>query len=85
MYKEIKEPSLAASIGAMVGLGALGILFIVGIFGAVIAFNGWITMLLWNWVAVDIFNRTPITFYQGVGISLLLWFVGSFFKRSSKE
>lgn len=49
----------------------------------VIAFQAWILMLLWNWVVVAMFGAPPMTYWIGVGFSLLLALIGSFFKSAS--
>lgn len=48
------------------------------------AFGAWIFMLLWNWALVGLFPTAPmLDFYRAWALSLLLYFVGGFF-RSSK-
>lgn len=60
----------------------IGIPVIIGIS----ALSGWILMLLWNWALVGIFPTVPVLdFYKAWGLSLLLSFVGGFFRSSSSK
>ena len=45
--------------------------------------EGWILMLLVNWVCSLFSIAFSLTFWQGFGICGLLTFVGSFFKSSN--
>lgn len=46
--------------------------FCFAILGAgIIAFFGWITMILWNWIMPEVFGLTRITYWQAWGILLL--------------
>lgn len=48
------------------------------------ALSAYILMLLWNWALVGLFPTVPmLDFYRAWALSLLLSFVGGFF-RSSK-
>lgn len=49
---------------------------------AIMCFEGWILMLLWNWLLVSLFGISTIGFWQGVGLILLLNLIGSFFKTT---
>ena len=49
---------------------------------AIICFEGWILMLLWNWLLVSLFGISTIGFWQGVGLILLLNLIGGFFKTT---
>lgn len=61
-------------------LVVLGIPIIVGFS----ALSGWLLMLLWNWALVGLFPAVPVLdFYRAWGLTLLLSFVGGFF-RSTK-
>jgi len=42
--------------------------------------SGWIFMLLWNWVLVDLFSAPIISFWQSLGIIILLSFISGMFK-----
>lgn len=47
------------------------------------AFAAYVFMLLWNWALVGIFPAVPVLeFYKAWGITILLSFIGSFFKGS---
>jgi hypothetical protein len=54
-----------AKIAAMVTLG------VIGIAGLAILF-GFIIMWLWNWLMPEIFGLTTLTYWQAVGIFILL-------------
>lgn len=49
---------------------------------AIMCFEGWILMLLWNWLLVSLFGISTIGFWQGVGLILLLNLIGGFFKTT---
>ncbi len=55
-------------IGALVGI----------ILGNLI--TGWFFMLLWNWLAVSLFNLPMISYLQGLGIAIVVFMISSFFK-----
>lgn len=69
-------------------LGTLALIIIVAlalaiVFGA-FCFEGWIFMLLWNWLAVELFGATALGYWVCVGIVFALSFVGRLvFGRSS--
>ena len=47
-------------------------------------FEGWVFMLLWNWLAVELFGATALGYWVCVGIVFALNFVGRLvFGRSS--
>jgi hypothetical protein len=54
----------------------LGLLFLAF---AIMCFEGWILMLLWNWLLVSLFGISTIGFWQSVGLIFLLNFIGGFF------
>ena len=50
----------------------------------VFCFEGWVFMLLWNWIAVGSFGATALGYWVCVGIVFALNFVGQLvFGRSS--
>lgn len=60
---------------------------IIGIFAIISAFallGALIFMLLWNWIAADIFNAPALTYWPAVGVCALLAIIGSFFRNVSK-
>jgi hypothetical protein len=62
-------------------LGILGaIVFIALVVALCGAYSGFVAMLLWNAVVVPLFHAHPIGFWLGVGLSLLLSFVGGAFR-----
>jgi len=56
-------------VGFVIGLTILGY-----------CLSGWIFMLLWNWVLVDLFSAPIISFWQSLGIIILLSFISGMFK-----
>ncbi len=70
----------------------VGIIIFGGIFitGLVILF-GFVIMWLWNWLMPEIFGLTPLTYWQAVGLFILLKIliggcgIGGGSKKSSKE
>ena len=48
-------------------------------------FGAWIFMLLWNWVAVGIFNAPALSFWYAFGLCALLSIIGGFFKSTSSK
>lgn len=52
---------------------------------AIMCFEGWILMLLWNWLLVSLFGISTIGFWQGVGLILLLNLIGGFFKTTVRK
>ena len=62
--------------------GCLTALILAVLFGA---FEGWIFMLLWNWLVPLFWTTAPVlTFWQAWGVCILLSWIGSFFKNKSK-
>lgn len=62
------------------------VIIVLGIIIVVIggfALSGWILMLLWNWIVAGVFGWITLSYWQAVGVTLLLSFVGSAFKASS--
>ena len=48
--------------------------------------EGWILMLLWNWLAPIFWSAAPeLSYWQAMGIMLLLSIIGSFFRSSSSK
>lgn len=63
-------------------LALLGVLLLAF---AIMCFEGWILMLLWNWLLVSLFGISTIGFWQGVGLILLLNLIGGFFKTTVSQ
>lgn len=63
------------------GVIVLMLAVIIGAF----ALEGWLCMLLVNWVCGLFGVAFTLTFFQGVGICVLLTFIGGFFKTSSSK
>lgn len=69
-------------------LGTLIVLLVValglGVAFGVFCFEGWIFMLLWNWLAVDLLGAKVLGYWVCVGIVFLLNFLGKLiFGRTS--
>lgn len=58
----------------------LGLIAILVIAIAIAAFEAWIFMLLWNWLAVAYFSAPVLEFLPAWGILILLNIIGSAFK-----
>jgi uncharacterized membrane protein YkgB len=54
----------------------LCIALILGVAFGLLCFQGWIFMLLWNWLAVSLFNAPALGYWVCVGIVLTLNFLG---------
>lgn len=54
----------------------LCIALILGIAFGVFCLQGWIFMLLWNWLAVSLFNAPVLSYWVCVGIVFALNFLG---------
>lgn len=54
----------------------LCVVLILGIAFGVFCFQGWIFMLLWNWLAVSLFNAPALGYWVCVGIVFSLNFLG---------
>lgn len=61
------------------------VLLVIGVVFGVFCLEGWLFMLLANWV-LGLFNIAfAFTFWQAFGVVLLLSFIGGFFKNSSSS
>lgn len=62
----------------------LCVVLVLGIVFGVFCFEGWIFMLLWNWLAVELFGANILGYWVCVGIVFALSFIGRLvFGRSS--
>ena len=52
------------------------IAFIVALLFGIFCFQGWVFMLLWNWLAVDLFSAHVLGYWTCVGIVFALNFLG---------
>ena len=81
-----KIVDLYEDCGCLLGTLALLLIFVLAlaiVFG-VFCFEGWIFMLLWNWIAVGSFGATALGYWVCVGIAFGLTFIGNLlFHRSS--
>ena len=81
-----KVVNLYEDCGCLLGTLALILIVVLAlaiVFG-VFCFEGWIFMLLWNWLAVELFGATALGYWVCVGIVFALNFVGRLvFGRSS--
>lgn len=65
-------------------LGTFIVLLGLGVTFGVFCFEGWIFMLLWNWLAVDLLGAKVLGYWVCVGIVFLLNFLGKLiFGRTS--
>lgn len=51
------------------------------VFG-IFCFEGWIFMLLWNWLAVELFSAQTLSYWLCVGIVFALQFIGRLLFKS---
>ena len=51
------------------------IILAVGIFFGVLCLEGWVLMLLWNWLAVELFGAPILGYWLCVGIMFAVWFI----------
>ena len=61
------------------------IMVVILIFAIVIGLfllEAWVFMLLWNWIVGDLIGWITFTFWESVGVTLLLDIIGGFFKSS---
>jgi len=64
------DPSVV--VGCLACLGMLILFFLLA------CLFGWVVMLLWNWLAPVFWLAAPhLTFWQGVGVGLVLEIVGT--------
>ena len=54
----------------------LCLVLVLGIVFGVFCLQGWIFMLLWNWLAVSLFNAPALGYWVCVGIVFALNFLG---------
>lgn len=64
------------------GGGVLGCLAViiclilgVGVLFGVFCLEGWLLMLLWNWLAVELFGAPILGYWLCVGIMFAVWFI----------
>ena len=81
-----KIVNLYEDCGCLLGTLALILIVVLAlaiVFG-VVCFEGWIFMLLWNWLAVKLFGANILGYWVCVGIVFALNFIGRLvFGRSS--
>ena len=62
-------------------IGCFTIIVILVVIFGLSAFEGWIFMLLWNWLTPLFWDASPeLTFFQGWGVWILINLIGSAFK-----
>ncbi len=72
----------SAGVATLIVLFAL--VFTLALVFGIFCFQGWIFMLLWNWLAVALFGANPLGFWVCVGIVSALNFLGKLiFGRNS--
>lgn len=71
-------------LGSIIILLCFALIF--GIVFGVFCLQGWIFMLLWNWLAVSLFNAPALGYWVCVGITFALCFLGRLiFGRSTNK
>lgn len=68
--------STAGAVFTIILLVALALGFVFG----VMCFQSWLVMLLWNWVAVELFSLPAIGFWMAFG---LRWLCGLLFRSNA--
>lgn len=64
------------SKGLAILLSIFIIVFVLGLAFGVYCLEGWIFMLLWNWLAVALFGAETLGYWMCVGIVFALSFLG---------
>lgn len=64
------------SIGLAILLSIFTIAIVLGLAFGVFCLQGWIFMLLWNWLAVALFGAKVLGYWMCVGIVFALNFLG---------
>lgn len=54
----------------------LCVALVLGIAFGVLCLEGWVFMLLWNWLAVELFGASTLGYWVCVGIVFALSFIG---------
>lgn len=73
------------SIGLAILLSIFTIAIILGLAFGVYCLQGWIFMLLWNWLAVSLFGAKVLGYWVCVGIVFALNFLGRIIFGRSKS
>ena len=70
--------NLYDTLGCLGGtiVAILCVLFIIALFFGIFCFEGWIFMMLWNWLAVELFSAQILSYWTCVGIVFALHFIG---------
>ena len=68
-------------------LKRLGVVFgVVVLYFGIYAIYAWAVQALWNWIVPIFWTSAPIlTYWEAVGVTLLLTLIGGFFKTTVKE
>ena len=61
----------AWGVVAAIFMTFLAIVFAVGVCFGIMCLQAWLVMLLWNWVAVALFNAPVLTFWVAFGLRML--------------
>jgi len=56
-----------------------------GFAAAASLFFGWVFMLLWNWIVVEVFHAPVLTLWQAWGLWFLVCLVGSVFRSHASS
>ena len=70
-------------LGVLVVIGCIALAF--GIAFGIYCLEGWILMLLWNWLAVSLFGAKVLGYWVCVGISIAINFLKGLLFPSRKS
>jgi len=61
-----------------------GVVLVIGLIFGMLSISAWIFETLWNLIIVELFNAPVVSFWQSMGIVVLLSFVGGIVRGNSK-
>jgi hypothetical protein len=76
MFSISKDTFNKCGGGAVGCLGVIICLVLIGgfVFGT-FCLEGWVLMLLWNWLVVELFGAPALGYWLCVGIMFAIWFI----------
>jgi hypothetical protein len=76
MFSILKDTFNKCGGGSVGCLGVIICLVLTGglIFGS-FCLEGWVLMLLWNWLVVELFGAPTLGYWLCVGIMFAIWFI----------
>jgi hypothetical protein len=63
-------------------LAGIGVVIFIAFY---IFVGAWITKALWNWVVPSVFERREISYFEGLGLFLIISFLSSMFSSSKSK